>query len=99
MPRAMEAYFGHTTGVLQFWLLLTRVPTMRSWLYSQVLFPLTPALSLRERENSRLSVGEPEATELFESQTPRLPLPKGEGWGEGEDNAGIAKAAALSTCV
>ncbi len=47
-------------------------------------FPLTPALSLRERGNSRLSAGEPAAPESFDSRTLRLPLPKGEGWGEGE---------------
>jgi hypothetical protein len=37
---------------------------------SGVLFPLTPALSLGERENIRLSVDESEALKLFERQTP-----------------------------
>ena len=48
------------------------------------LFPLTPTLSLGERENGRLSVGESETLSLFENRTPRLPLPGGEGRGEGE---------------
>src|ERR1035437_6546774 len=47
-------------------------------------FPLTPALSPRERENSRQSVGESEATGAWARRLVALPLPKGEGWGEGE---------------
>ena len=50
---------------------------------SGVMFPLTPALSLK-RENLRPSVGKPEALELLPDRTSRLPLPKGEGRGEGE---------------
>src|ERR1035437_10827635 len=48
------------------------------------LFPLTPALSPRERENSRQSVGESEDAENCEMRPLRLPLPRGEGRGEGE---------------
>ncbi len=57
---------------------------MAGWCSSHVPFPLTPALSLRERENIHQSVGETAAIEMFGDRIPRLPLPKGEGWGEGE---------------
>src|SRR5438552_2598633 len=46
-------------------------------------FPLTPALSLGERENRRQSVGESETAGVFESRTSLHPLPEGEGRGEG----------------
>src|SRR3989442_660464 len=45
-------------------------------------FPLTPALSLRERENRRPSVGEYEVVGTFERCALFLPLPEGEGRGE-----------------
>ena len=48
------------------------------------MFPLTPALSLREREKHRQRVGEMLVLflELFESRVRQLPpLPEGEGWG------------------
>src|SRR5437870_1938144 len=54
----------------------------RHW--SSLLFPLTPALSLRERGNRRQSAGESGFVETFEGCAQELPLPKGEGWGEGE---------------
>ncbi len=47
-------------------------------------FPLTPALSLRERVPRRQLFEEPVALGLFEGQDAVLPLPEGEGWGEGE---------------
>ena len=48
------------------------------------LFPLTSALSLRERENNRHRVGKVGAPEVFERRNAWLPLPEGEGRGEGE---------------
>jgi len=59
------------------------------------LFPLTPALSPSdaERGNHRQSVGESEALGKFESCPPFLPLPEGEGRGEGEDGVRSAVAA------
>ena len=51
-------------------------------------FPLTPALSLGERENRRQSVGESETAGIFEDRTSLHPLPEGEGRGEGEQCLG-----------
>jgi hypothetical protein len=48
------------------------------------LFPVTPALSLEERENHRARVRRFHASALLQRRLVRLPLPKGEGWGEGE---------------
>jgi hypothetical protein len=51
---------------------------------SHILFPLTLALSLREREQ-RSTVWEPLPNAGHIQVLRRsLPLPKGEGWGEGE---------------
>src|SRR5204863_6272621 len=47
-------------------------------------FPLTPALSPRERENRSLAIGLSAALALVERRDTWLPLPKGEGRGEGE---------------
>src|SRR5260370_1418212 len=47
-------------------------------------FPLTPTLSLGERENCRPSVGESIARRNFARRTLLLPLPGGEGRGEGK---------------
>jgi len=49
-----------------------------------VFFPLTPTLSLGERGKLRHSVGESEAVGICASRALVLPLPEGEGWGEGE---------------
>ncbi len=46
--------------------------------------PLTPTLSLGERENRRQSAGESETVGTFDGCALQLPLPKGEGRGEGE---------------
>jgi len=51
---------------------------------SSVPFPLTPALSPGEREDRRQSVGESGLLETFGSRPLLLPLPGGEGRGEGE---------------
>jgi len=53
-------------------------------------FPLTPALSLGERENRRQSVGESETAGIFEDRISLHPLPEGEGRGEGEQGLGPA---------
>ena len=53
-------------------------------------FPLTPALSLRERENRSRRVGEFGALGLFERRPAWLPLPEGEGWGEGEETVRLS---------
>jgi hypothetical protein len=47
--------------------------------WSDGLFPLTPALSPRERENRRQSGGASQAAGVFEPRPLLFPLPKGEG--------------------
>ena len=47
-------------------------------------FPLTPTLSLGERENHFPSFDEPGPSQSPNPCATALPLPKGEGWGEGE---------------
>ncbi len=51
---------------------------------SDIAFPLTPALSLRERENRGQSLGGSWRANLARQLASVLPLPKGEGRGEGE---------------
>jgi len=51
-----------------------------------VSYPLTPALSLGERENRRLRIGETGVDRLVEGLDGIPPLPKGEGWGEGKED-------------
>jgi len=48
-------------------------------------FPLTPALSLGERENPALCFREPDGSGLAPARPTMFPLPEGEGQGEGED--------------
>jgi hypothetical protein len=54
---------------------------------SDAAFPLTPALSLGEREDVRQRVREADTLGTVERLSSVLPLPKGEGWGEGEQAA------------
>ena len=54
------------------------------------LFPLTPALSLRERENGLQSRGIPGPDGLTNGLAVIPPLPKGEGWGEGKATVHIS---------
>jgi hypothetical protein len=49
-------------------------------------FPLTPALSLRERESRRPSFTQTGRFSLFKRRDRFLPLPEGEAWGEGKGN-------------
>jgi len=51
-------------------------------------FPLTPALSLGEREIRTPSRGESGRFPTTRARAMVLPLPKAEGWGEGEGSAG-----------
>jgi hypothetical protein len=60
------------------------------------LFPLTPTLSLRERECCHPIVGESRALELKQDRDAMPPLAEGEGWGEGEQNALSRSRAALA---
>ena len=50
-------------------------------------FPLTLALSLRERESLSAGEDKPLNREPFPVRAGMLPLPQGEGWGEGEAGA------------
>ena len=54
-------------------------------------FPLTPALSLGEREIRTPSRDESRHFRTIRARAMVLPLPKGEGWGEGEGSAGPAQ--------
>jgi hypothetical protein len=58
---------------------------------SDVVFPLTPALSLREREEARQRVRETGVPGIVGQLAWVLPLPEGEGWGEGEQAARPSK--------
>src|SRR2546422_10404757 len=58
-------------------------------------FPLTPALSLGERECCRPVLRRSQAPRLHKSLTAIPPLPKGEGWGEGERTVGAPGALEL----
>jgi hypothetical protein len=60
------------------------------------LFPLTPALSPGERENHRQRLRETGTRVNVKGLPSLLPLPKGEGWGEGEDDTRQAAAADVS---
>jgi hypothetical protein len=51
------------------------------------LFPLTLTLSLGEREPPPARLGNFDALRFGDRQARTLPLPKGEGWGEGEWDA------------
>jgi hypothetical protein len=59
-------------------------------------FPLTPALSLRERGNRWPVFGGSEALGLAESLDKVLPLPWGEGRGEGEGIVAVSADAVSS---
>ena len=54
---------------------------------ASVSFPLTPALSLRERVNHLRHFGGANRARFADGLAAILPLPKGEGRGEGEQDA------------
>jgi hypothetical protein len=56
---------------------------------SQASFPLTLALSPREREIVIQSGRVPQRLRTISTPEPRLPLPQGEGRGEGEGGLGV----------
>ena len=60
-------------------------------------FPLTPALSPRERESAPQSVAESNSAGHVESRPAVPPLPKGEGRGEGEPATRTGKTADFAT--
>src|SRR5438094_857839 len=57
--------------------------------YSHGLFPLTPALSLRETENQAPRCDNSKRLGLSDALPMLLPLPEGEGRGEGERSVPI----------
>ena len=63
---------------------------------SELSFPLTPALSLGERGNRSRSADKRAPREFDETWAGKLPLPEGEGWGEGEQRAHPPSAAAFA---
>jgi uncharacterized lipoprotein YmbA len=66
---------------------------------SDALFPLTPSLSLKERENDRLSVVTLGHLGLKRDGGIELPLPEGDGRGEGKESARSHRRAQKITCV
>ena len=58
--------------------------------YSHAPFPLTPALSLREREHRRRRIRKRAPLGVVPTRSLVLPLPEGEGRGEGERALEIA---------
>ncbi len=63
---------------------------------TQISFPLTPTLSLREREARSSGSGRAENSRLSRAPSALLPLPKGEGGGEGELSVPSASGAGSS---
>jgi len=67
-------------------------------LKSDVAFPLTPALSLRERVKRGQSFDNSKHASLAGALAIILPLPKGEGRGEGEQAARPPKTLDITLC-
>ena len=82
-PLDLNEYLAHDGFVALAWCLGVQRPAWNTSSGSNA-FPLTPALSPRERENHRQSVGESTVLGKVESRPSLLPLPRGEGRGEGE---------------
>src|SRR5438093_9092119 len=66
---------------------------------SPALFPLTPALCLREREDRIPSVENPTRNSLSKARPTVLPLPEAEGRGEGEQGRRAHRALKLQKRV
>ena len=60
-------------------------------------FPLTPTLSLGERESNRPRAGLNGTLRWVESEAAMPPLPEGEGWGEGEGRSDCRKSTKLKS--
>jgi len=63
---------------------------------SSASFPLTPALSLGERENGSPSRSKVAASDKASARPSPSPLPRGEGQGEGKGSVPVAKAATVA---
>jgi hypothetical protein len=63
------------------------------------LFPLTPALSFGEREPRSPALEHPEHSEWASTRPRILPLPKGEGRGEGEEHTRSIGTYECEPCV
>ncbi len=75
---------------------IAKVPHL--W-YSHDPFPLTPALSLREREHDRQSIRQAEPLGAFARPSLVLPLPEGEGWDEGNGSWKLQTAEVLQLAL
>ena len=63
------------------------------------LLPLTPSLSLWEREKVTQLFVEPSALDGSQAQPAFPPLPKGEGWGEGKVSVRILRSFACEPAL
>src|SRR5262249_55895388 len=63
---------------------------------SDIRFPLTPALSLRDRERT---LSAPNDADLIQRSQMVLPLPEGEGWGEGERSVQFYRSVRGERCT
>ena len=75
-----------------------RVRYVGSCSQSDVAFPLTPTLSLGERENRAQSLDKAWRAGLADALADILPLPRGEGWGEGEQATLLSRPFDLMEC-
>src|SRR5712692_128361 len=89
---AADALNAAKTKTIREHKILEAVAKVPDLLYSQALFPLTPALSLRERENQGRRCDNSKGVGLSNTLPMMLPLPEGEGRGEGEENLQIPES-------
>ena len=69
----------------------------RDWSWVQI--PLTPALSLRKREFPCAALECSYDLRFADRLAAILPLPKGEGWGEGEERVRSCWRMGVEKCV